>query len=58
MFWEEPSSTFKIVKFAHQQTLELLLSIFELLLSTSPQIFYYIWSYRTPIQAKYMALER
>jgi len=25
---------------------------------TSPQIFNYIWSYRTPIQAKFMALER
>jgi hypothetical protein len=25
---------------------------------TSPQIFNYIWRYRTPIQAKFMALER
>jgi hypothetical protein len=33
MFWEEPSSTSKIVKIAHQQTLGPLLSIFELLLS-------------------------
>jgi hypothetical protein len=33
MFWEEPSSAFKIVKFAHQQTIGMLLSIFELLLS-------------------------
>jgi len=33
MFWEEPSSAYKIVKIAHQQTLGLLLSIFELLLS-------------------------
>jgi len=33
MFWEEPSSASKGVKIAHQQTLGLLLSIFELLLS-------------------------
>jgi len=33
MFWGEPSSAFKIVKIAKQQTLALLLSIFELLLS-------------------------
>jgi len=33
MFWEEPSSASKVVKTAHQQTLRLLLSIFELLLS-------------------------
>ena len=38
-------------------TVQLLLSIFELLLSDSPHIFNYIWSYRTPIQAKFMALE-
>jgi hypothetical protein len=35
-----------------------LLSIFELLLSDLTQIFNYISSYRTPIQAKFMALER
>jgi hypothetical protein len=33
MFWEEPSSAYKVVKIAHKQTLGLLLSIFELLLS-------------------------
>ena len=33
MFLEEPSSASKIAKIAHQQTLGLLLSIFELLLS-------------------------
>jgi len=33
MFWEEPSSSSKVVKIVHQQTLGLLLSIFELLLS-------------------------
>jgi hypothetical protein len=38
-----------VVKIANEQTLWLLLSIFELLLSASPQMFNYIWSYRTPI---------
>jgi len=33
MFSGEPSSAFKIVKITHQQTLGLLLSVFELLLS-------------------------
>ena len=33
MFLEEPSSASKVVKIAHLQTLGLLLSIFELLLS-------------------------
>ena len=56
MFWEEPSSASKVVKIAHQQTLGLLLSNRYCL--TSPQSFNYIWSYRTPIQVKFMALER
>jgi len=34
------------------------MSIFELLLSDLPQIFNYICSYITPIQAKFVALER
>jgi len=38
--------------------LELLLSIFELLLSDLSLDFNYIWSYRTPIQVKFVALER
>jgi len=63
MLWEEPNSAFKIVKFAHQQTLGLLLSncyyrFFNCYCLTSPQIFNYIWSYKTPIQAKFVALER
>ena len=59
MFWEEPSSTSKVVKIAHKQTLGLLLSIFlNCYCLTSPQIFNYIWSYRTPIQVKFVALER
>jgi len=33
MFWEEPRYASKIFKIAHQQTLGLLLSIFEQLLS-------------------------
>jgi hypothetical protein len=33
MFLEEPSSASKVVTIAHQETLGLLLSIFELLLS-------------------------
>jgi len=33
MIWEELNSTSKIVKIAHQQTLGLLLLVFELLLS-------------------------
>jgi hypothetical protein len=63
MFLEEHSSASKIVKIAYQQNLGLLLFncyclVFELLLLTSPHIFNYIWSYRTPIQAKFTALER
>jgi len=50
----EPSSASKIVKITHQQTLGLLLSnCYCLFLNcyclTSPQIFNYIWSYRTQI---------
>jgi hypothetical protein len=60
---EEPCSSSKIVKSAHQQTLGVLLSncycpFLNCYCLTSPQIFNYIWSYRTPIQAKFMALER
>jgi hypothetical protein len=63
MFWEEPSSTSKVVKIAHQQTLGLLLSncycpFLNYYCLTSPQIFNYILSYRTPIQAKCVELER
>jgi len=57
MFWEEPSSASKVVTIAHQEMLGLLLSIFELLLSDLSSEFCYIWSYRTPIQAKFVALE-
>jgi hypothetical protein len=54
MFWGEPSSTSKIVKITHQQTLGLLLSncycpFLNCYCLTSPQIFNYIWSYRTQI---------
>jgi hypothetical protein len=56
MFSEEHSSASKIVKIAYQQKLGLLLSNCYCL--TSPHIFNYIWSYRTPIQAKFTALER
>jgi hypothetical protein len=50
MILGEPSSTSKIVKIAHQQTLGLLLSVFlNYYCLTSPQIFNYIWSYRTLI---------
>jgi hypothetical protein len=61
--WEEPSSASKIFKIAHQQTLGLLLSnCYCLFLNcyclTSPQIFNYIWSYKTSIQAKFVAFER
>jgi len=63
MCLEEPISSSKIVKIAHQQTLGLLLStcycpFFNYYCLTSPQIFNYIWSYRTSIQVKFMALER
>jgi len=51
----EPSSASKIVKIAHQQTLGLLLSNCYYL--TSPQIFNYIWSNKTPIQARLVSLE-
>jgi hypothetical protein len=51
MIGEEPISASKIVKITYQQTLGLLLS-------TSPRIFNYIWSYRTPIKAKFVSLER
>jgi hypothetical protein len=63
MLWEQPSSASKIVKIAHQQTLEQLLSTYyypflNRYCLTSPQIFNYIWSYKTLIQAKFVALER
>ena len=58
MFWEEPNSASKVVTIAHQETLGLLLSIFELLLSNLSSDFYYIYSYRTPIQATFITLER
>jgi hypothetical protein len=63
MFSEEPSSASKIVKIAYQQTLGLLLSncycpFLNCYCMTSPQIFNYIWSYKTPIQAKFMEFER
>jgi len=63
MFWEEPSSASKVVKIAHQQMLGLLLSnsycpFLNSYCLTSPQIFKYIWSYSTPIQEKFVALER
>jgi len=63
MLWDETSSASKIVKIAHQQTLEQLLSNYycpflNRYCLTSPQIFNYIWSYRTPIQAKFMELKR
>jgi len=63
MLWEEPSSASKVVKIAHQQTLGLLLCNYycpflNCYCLTSPQLFNYIWSYRTPIQAKFMAFER
>jgi len=58
MFWEEPSSASKVVTIAHQETLGLLLSILNCYCLTSPQIFNYIYSYRTPIQATFIALER
>jgi hypothetical protein len=52
MFWGEPSSTSKIVKITHQQTLGLLLSncycpFLNCYCLTSSQTFNYIWSYRT-----------
>jgi hypothetical protein len=54
MIWGEPSSASKIVKITHQWTLGLLLSNCDCLFLncdclTSPQIFNYIWSYRTQI---------
>ena len=63
MFWEEPISASNIVRIAHKQTLGPLLStsycpFLNCYCLTSPQIFNYIWSYRTPIQAKFMVLER
>jgi len=63
MFWEEPISASKVVKIPHLQTLGLLLSncycpFLNCYCLTSTQIFTYIWSYRTPIQAKFVALER
>jgi hypothetical protein len=63
MFGEEPISASKIVKIPHQQTLRLLLSncyspFLNCYCLNSPHIFNYIWSYKTPIQAKFMALER
>jgi hypothetical protein len=63
MFWEEPSSASNIVKITHQQTIGLLLSNYycpflNYYCLTSSQIFNYIWSYRTLIQATFMALER
>jgi hypothetical protein len=63
MFWEEPSSASKVVKIAHQKTLGLLLSNYycsflNCYCLNSHQIFNYIWSYRTLIQAKFVALER
>jgi len=63
MFLEEPSSASKIVKIAHQQTLGLLLSncycpFLNCYCLTYTHIFNYISSYRTPIQAKFVALER
>jgi hypothetical protein len=58
MILGEPSSASKIVKIAHQETFGLLLSVvLNCYCLTSPQIFNYIWSYRTPIQAKFMSLE-
>jgi len=59
----EPSSASKIAKITHRQTLVLLLSnCYCLFLNryclTSTHIFNYIWSYRTPIQAKFVSLER
>jgi hypothetical protein len=61
--WEDPSSSSKIIKIAHQQKLRLLLSncycqFLNCYYLTYPQIFNYIWSYRTPIQAKFVALKR
>jgi hypothetical protein len=52
--WGEPSSASKIVKITHQQTLGMLLSncycpFLNCYCLTSPQIFNYIWSYRTQI---------
>ena len=63
MFWEESSSASNVVKIAHEQMLGLLLSncycpFLKCYCPTSPQIFNYIWSYRTPIQATFVALER
>jgi len=63
MFWEEPSSASKVVKIAQQQTLGLLLSncycpFLNCYCLTSPHIFNYIWSYRTLILEKFVALER
>jgi hypothetical protein len=52
---KEPSSAAKIVVIAHQQTLGLLL--WNCYYLTSPQIFNYIWSYRTPIQASVVLLQ-
>jgi len=62
MFWEEPSSASKIHKIARQQTRGLLLSncycpFLKCYCLTSPQIFNYIWSYRTPIQETLVSLE-
>jgi len=61
--WGEPSSASKIVNIAHQRTLGLLLSncyclFLNRYILTSPHMFNYIWSCRTPIQAKFVSLER
>jgi len=63
MIWEEPISASKIVNIAHQRTLGLLLSncyclFLNRYILTSPHMFNCIWSYRTPIQAKFVSLER
>ena len=59
MFWEEPSSASKVVKIAHKKNAwTVTVHFLNCYCLTSPQIFNYIWSYRTPIQAKFMELER
>jgi hypothetical protein len=63
MFWKEPSSALKIVKIIINKHLDyycptVTVSFLNCYCLTSPQIINYIWSYRTPIQAKFMALEK
>jgi hypothetical protein len=62
MNYGEPSSASKIVKIAHQQTLDcycpiVTVSFLNCYCLTSPQIFNYIWSYRTQIQERLVSLE-